>query len=85
MKQILRAMRGVYFNWRDKDKEESHDIGLIAQEVEKTFPEVVSEDQEGYKSINYGKIVAALVEAVKELKTQNEELKAKIEALESRE
>ena len=70
-------LRGVYFNWKDKASGENRNIGLIAQEVEKTFPEVVSEDQKGYKSINYGEIVAALVEAVKELKAQNSELEAK--------
>ena len=66
-------------------------MGLIAQEVEETFPEVVSEDQEGYKSLNYGKIVAALVEGmtaqqkqIERLIIQNEKLQVRIEALESR-
>jgi hypothetical protein len=69
-------LRGVYFDWKDKEKGENRKIGLIAQEVEEIFPEVVSVDQEGYKSLNYDKLVGALVEAVKELKMQNEELKA---------
>ncbi len=49
-----------------KDKQ----IGLIAQEVEKVFPELVSTDSEGYKSIAYGKLTAVLIEAIKELQQQ---------------
>jgi len=67
-------------------------IGLIAQEVEKVIPEVVSTDKaDGYKSVEYSNMVAVLVEAVKELKVQNEvlqgkngELTSRIEALENK-
>jgi hypothetical protein len=82
------VLRGVEFKWRteefpDKGLDEGKKIGLIAQEVEKVLPEVVSTDHEGYKSVEYANIVAVLIEAVKELKTQNEDLRARIQALES--
>jgi hypothetical protein len=62
------AMRGVYF---DKDGKAS--TGVIAQEVEKVLPEVVMDGE--YKSVAYGNIVGVLIEAIKELKAEIEELK----------
>lgn len=47
-------------------------IGLIAQEVEHVFPELITTNNEGVK---YDKITAVLIEAVKELKAQNDALK----------
>jgi len=51
-------------------------IGFIAQDVEAVLPEVVSTDDKGYKGLAYDRITAVLVEAVKELKAQNDALKA---------
>lgn len=62
------AMRGVFF---DKDGEAS--VGVIAQEMEKVLPEVVFDGE--YKSVAYGNIVGVLIEAIKELKAEVEELK----------
>ena len=59
-------------------------VGFIAQEVEKVLPEVVSTDSEGYKSVSYDKFSAVLVEAVKELKKENDELKARLLKLEQK-
>lgn len=50
--------------------------GVIAQEVEQVLPEVVSESDEGIKSVSYGNMVALLIEAMKEQQRQIEELKA---------
>jgi hypothetical protein len=46
---------------------EGHDIGVIAQEVEKVFPEIVTTRNNGYKAVKYEKLTAVLIEAVKEL------------------
>jgi hypothetical protein len=64
-------LRGVTYNWRadefkDKNFETTSQIGLIAQEVEKVFPELVKTDANGYKSVEYSKVVAILIQAVKE-------------------
>jgi len=48
--------------------------GLIAQEVEKLFPELVNTDDKGYKSMNYNGLIPHLIEAVKELKGQTAEI-----------
>ncbi len=79
-------LQGVSYEWKvdeypEKGFTEDTQIGLIAQDVEEVIPELVHTDNDGYKSVSYGKITAVLVEAVKELKAQNEELRAEIEAL----
>ncbi len=73
---------GVYFDWI---KDDSPSMGLIAQDVEKTFPEaVITNPQSGLESVDYAKIVAPLVEAVKNQQQQIEELKSEIKTLKSR-
>jgi septation ring formation regulator EzrA len=51
-------------------------VGFVAQEVQKIFPEAVSEAEDGYLDFNIHAINIALVNAVKELKAENEQLKA---------
>ncbi|MCP4397038.1 MAG: hypothetical protein GY801_07030 [bacterium] len=77
-------LRGVSFRWKDKTRGEGPQIGLIAQDVEEVFPELVSTDAEGYKSVAYDKLAAPLIEAVKALKAENEALKARNDDLERR-
>ncbi len=68
----VNLLRGVTFN---KDGERG--LGVIAQEVEKILPEVVIEGKE-YKSVAYGNIVGVLIEAIKELTKEVEDLKRQI-------
>ncbi|MBX2994653.1 MAG: tail fiber domain-containing protein [Bdellovibrionaceae bacterium] len=78
----IRKLRGVSYDWRDERFGNTHQIGLIAQEVEKVFPEVVKIDGEsGTKSLMYGNLVAPLIESVKELKLENEKLKMALQQL----
>jgi hypothetical protein len=53
--------------------------GVIAQEVESVLPQVVVTDQNGYKAVDYSKMVPLLIEGIKELKKQTEELKKESE------
>ena len=68
-------MRGVTFNRTDFDGEKQ--MGVIAQEVEKIIPEVVKEDntEDKIKSVAYGNMVGVLIEAIKDLKAEIDELK----------
>ena len=82
IKQIDNALdkvsqiRGVEFDWNEKQSVyEGHDIGVVAQEVEKVAPEIVVTRDDGYKAVNYQKLTALLIEAVKELKEEIKELK----------
>jgi hypothetical protein len=65
-------MRGVSFI-----KDNKKGSGVIAQELEKIAPELVSTTDEGIKSVAYGNITGYLIEAIKELKQEIEELKNK--------
>jgi hypothetical protein len=79
----ISKMNGVFFNWKDNQKTYSgKDIGLIAQEVEKVLPEVVSERKSGGKAIKYEKVVPLLVECIKELSHQIEDLRSTINKFE---
>ena len=55
----------------------SRRVGVIAQEIETVIPEVVDE-KDGVKSVAYGNIVGVLIEAIKELKAEVDELKKKL-------
>ena len=69
-------LRGVTYNRNDIEDNPRH-AGVIAQEVEAVLPEVITESQDGIKSVAYGNMVGLLVEAIKELKAEIEELKGK--------
>ena len=58
----------------DKDPERRY-AGVIAQEVEVVLPEAVSEAEDGTKTVDYNAVIALLVESVKELKAEVEQLK----------
>jgi hypothetical protein len=77
----VQAIRGVTFNRTDTDDDTRH-AGVIAQEVEKVLPEVVTENEEtGIKSVAYANMVGLLIEAVKEQQTQIDDLKAEVTRL----
>jgi hypothetical protein len=74
----LNKINGVEFDWIPKEgihENEGHDVGVIAQEVEKVIPEIVQTRDNGYKAVKYEKIVPLLIESIKELKAEIEELK----------
>jgi hypothetical protein len=75
---LVRRLRGVSFEWRE-DMQSGHrgkDLGVIAQEVEEVFPELVHVDHRGYKTVNYLGLIAPLIEVVKELDTRIAALEA---------
>ena len=86
--QKVLQLRGVTFDWKTKDFpsrmfSENRAVGFIAQEVEQVMPEVVQTENttEGYKSVQYDKVVALLVEAIKEQQKQIESLKIQVNKL----
>lgn len=83
----LAGIRGVSFEPRRRrglvQADEGVNIGVIAQEVEAAFPELVSAfGEHEYKAVNYGGLTAVLVEAVKELKAELDALRERVAALE---
>ncbi|MBI2100177.1 MAG: tail fiber domain-containing protein [Candidatus Vogelbacteria bacterium] len=80
-------LRGVSFDWID-GRQPGRQIGVVAQEVEKVYPEVVSTNNAGMKSVNYSALIAPLIEAVKEqqilinnLQSEVKQLKLEVSAL----
>ena len=74
----VKAMGGYEFDWKDGIEDvvskTGHDIGVKAQEVQAQYPELVHERDNGYLAVDYIKLNAVLIEAVKELAAQVEEL-----------
>ena len=75
-------LRGVTYTWNAGSRTGKSDMGVIAQEVESIIPEIVHDkkmalvDGETYKTVDYEKLTALLIEAVKELKAEVDALKA---------
>ena len=70
----LLQLNGVTFNWKKDDRPS---VGVIAQEVEKVFPELVNET-ENFKTVNYDGLIGLLIEAIKEQQQQIDELKKQV-------
>jgi hypothetical protein len=64
---VVNAIAGVEFDWKDNG---NHSAGVIAQELEKVLPHLVSTSEEGMKSVNYAGLTAYLLSAVKELSSK---------------
>jgi hypothetical protein len=74
----LSKLNGVYFDWIEDPQIHNnvgHDIGVIAQEVESILPEIVTTRDNGTKAVKYEKLIPLLIESIKELKKEIQELK----------
>lgn len=69
------ALRGVNYNWIASGE---YTMGVVAQEVQEVIPEVVTEKSDGTLTVNYQAMVGLLIEAVKDLKQEIDELKQKV-------
>ena len=67
----LMQLNGYSYQWKEDD---SHQYGVIAQEVEKILPYAVSTGNDGIKGVSYNQIIPVLIEAVKEQKAKIENL-----------
>ena len=68
-------LRGAKYHLKTKEFAQNHfsedlEFGLVAQEIEKIFPELVVENNQGYKSVNYQGLIPVLIESVKDLKKE---------------
>ena len=84
-------LRGVSYYWKNKEElgtdstmfnfDNKRHIGVIAQELEKEFPELVSDDKEGIKTVEYSGLAPILIEAIKELKAEKDDLQKQVDEL----
>ena len=82
----IKRLRGVNFEWRldefaETNFSEGKQVGMIAQEVEEVIPELVNTASDGYKSVDYAKLVSVLIEAMKEQQKQIEDLESRINTI----
>jgi hypothetical protein len=75
------ALNWYYFTWKSDD---TKDIWVVAQEVEKVFPDAVKTDDNWLKSVKYGNLIAPIIESIKELYTKYLDQQEKISDLEQR-
>jgi len=82
----LTTLQPVHYYWRasefpNRRLGDSQAAGLIAQDVEQVLPELVETDSDGYKAVNYSKLPLLTIQAMKELKAENDALKEQVSAL----
>jgi Chaperone of endosialidase len=83
----LMLLQGVNYFWKASEYSnmnfsERKQIGFIAQDLEKVFPEMVFTDDKGYKSIDYSRLTPVLVETIKEQQKEIENLSRRLNAIE---
>ena len=78
--QKINQIGGYSFVWNEEKQDiyKGTDYGVIAQEIEEILPELVDTRENGYKAVKYDKLVSLLIEGIKDLSKQVEELKEKI-------
>jgi hypothetical protein len=69
------SLNGIYYHWKkdefpDMQFNDKRQVGFSAQEVEELFPELVTTNTKGYKSVDYGRLTPVLVEAIREQQQQ---------------
>jgi hypothetical protein len=83
----IKMISGNTYDWKAENKDihgfEGNDVGVIAQEIEVVLPQLVVTRDNGYKAVKYDKLVALLIEGMKEQQKQIEDLSNKINKLET--
>ena len=76
----INQISGNSFVWNEEKQNiyKGKDYGVVAQEIEKILPELVNEREDGYKAVKYDKLISLLIEGVKELSKEVNDLKNKI-------
>lgn len=83
------SLQPVHFYWRadqypDRAFGRSESFGLIAQDVEEVLPELVTVDEQGYKAVRYHALPMHLLQAIKDLKAENDDLKRRLDLQDER-
>ncbi len=78
--QKINQIGGYSFTWNEEKQNiyKGKDYGVIAQEIEEILPELVGTRENGFKAVKYDKLVSLLIEGIKDLSKQVEELKEKV-------
>ena len=82
LEEILK-LNGYRYHWKSDSLNAKQEIGVIAQEIEQIFPELVRERSDGYKGVNYNGLVPLLLEAIKEQQKTIQQLAEENSAIKS--
>jgi hypothetical protein len=77
----VQSLKGVTWDWNsnaDELQQSLPNVGVIAQDVEKVLPQLVTDRDNGFKGVDYAKLTGLLIEAVKDQQKQIDELKSKL-------
>lgn len=74
-------LNGYTYNWKDEQRDSTMQIGLIAQELQKVYPQLVKQNSKGDLSVNYIGLIPVLVEGIKQQQREIEELKLEVKKL----
>ncbi|WP_157678716.1 tail fiber domain-containing protein [Bdellovibrio bacteriovorus] len=77
-------IEGITYDWKDESRGTSRQIGVIAQDVQKVFPEAVTKSPDGYLAVTYSTLVAPLINAVKEIYSELMGTQKEVSALKAR-
>ena len=83
----VKQLNGIEFEWNDSQSlypVGTKDVGIIAQDLQKVYPELVSTSSNGYLGVKHDRLVALLIEAVKEQSSEIDNLNQRISNLENK-
>jgi hypothetical protein len=80
LQKIIR-LNGYTYHWKNENSDNRLQTGVLAQEVQKLFPELVVENKDGILAVNYSGLIPVLIESVKEQQKQIDELKKLVQQL----
>jgi hypothetical protein len=88
LEKIL-SLEGVFYHFKSDEFPERkfsnrREMGVIAQDVEKIFPEVITKDKDGFRSVAYSMLIAPIIEAIKEMQASMMNLLKKINGSETK-
>jgi len=79
--QKIQKLNGYTYNWIDESRDKDLQIGLLAQEVQKIYPQLVKQNENGDLSVNYMGLIPVLLEGMKEQQKQLDEQRKLIDEL----
>ncbi|MEO6541076.1 MAG: tail fiber domain-containing protein, partial [Ferruginibacter sp.] len=78
----LKTLNAYTYNWKDENKNQEQQIGLLAQEVEKVYPQLVKKDSAGLMSVNYSGFVPLLIKSMQEQQQSLDNMQKRMDLLE---
>jgi Chaperone of endosialidase/Head domain of trimeric autotransporter adhesin len=79
--QKITRLNGYTYHWKNENADSRLQTGVLAQEVQKLFPELVTENKEGILAVNYSGLIPVMIESIKEQQKQIDELKKLVERI----